>query len=186
MPEYTYDDATHTYRIDGVVVPSVTQVLKEAGLVDDRWYTPEACQRGRLVAVATELYDNDQLNWDAVPDDIHGYVQAWIRFREDGPFEIIAREEERYSPTMRYAGTPDVTARWGGRPTLIEIKTGSNAAWHGLQLAGQNGLFDLEYRRVVVLLKSDGKYWVTEYDDPSDWDAFRGALAVCHWKRNHK
>ena len=37
MTNNTYDSKTHTYRIGGVRVPSVTQVLADSGVIDDRW-----------------------------------------------------------------------------------------------------------------------------------------------------
>jgi hypothetical protein len=62
MSGLTYDDATHTYKLDGVVVPSVTQVLTAAGVIDNRWFTEEATHRGQLVHVATMLMDQGELN----------------------------------------------------------------------------------------------------------------------------
>ena len=42
----TFDKETHIYKIDGVVVPSNTQILSETGLVDSSWYTQEGADRG--------------------------------------------------------------------------------------------------------------------------------------------
>ncbi len=41
----SFDPETHQYWVDGEKVLSVTQVLKAAGLVDDRWYTIEGIRR---------------------------------------------------------------------------------------------------------------------------------------------
>jgi len=187
MPDLAFDDATHTYTVDGIEVPSVTQVLDDAGLVDKRWYTDEACLRGRYVDVATELHDAGKLDWSKVPAQYVPYVEAWVLFRKESQIQILGQKERRYSAIYHYAGECDKRVLWGGETGILDIKTGARPAWYALQLAGYIGLQPVATGRIGVVLKPNGGYSMKHYSyDPGDWDAFRGALAVCHWKRNHK
>ena len=56
-----FDEAAHVYTVAGVERPSVTQILKDAGLIDTTWYTDEARQRGRAVHLAAQFLDEDDL-----------------------------------------------------------------------------------------------------------------------------
>ena len=44
-----YDPETHIYTVDGEVLPSVTQILKDMGFIDVTWFNDYARERGSLV-----------------------------------------------------------------------------------------------------------------------------------------
>jgi hypothetical protein len=41
----TFDPVLHEYRDGEIIIESVTQILKRAGLIDDRWFSEEARDR---------------------------------------------------------------------------------------------------------------------------------------------
>ena len=57
----TFDPVAHIYRLDGVVVPNVTGILRDEGFVDASWFTPYAAERGTKAHRAIELYDEGDL-----------------------------------------------------------------------------------------------------------------------------
>ncbi len=184
----TFDEESHTYRINGVVVPSVTQVLDGAGFIDKQWFTDEARQRGTYVAQATQFDDEGTLDFEALDDGLRGYVEAWRKFKREAGFTKILFIEQRVcDPELAYAGTLDRLLRWGhpSYPWVLDIKTGAKAAWHCLQTAAYAGCLPgvaSGYRRGSVILKEDGTYKFIKHSDWNDWRVFQAALSIYHWK----
>lgn len=183
----TFDAETHTYRINGERVPSVTQVLEGAGLIDTRWFNDEARTRGTYVALATQYCDEGTLDYDALDDGLRGYVEAWRKFKHEagnGKMEIISIERRVSNRKLRYAGTLDRLFKWGHQSWVLDIKTGSKAAWHSLQTAGYAECLPKSWlhKRGSVFLKEDGTYKLDVHDDFSDVHVFLSALNLYHWK----
>ena len=186
LPQLTFDDATHTYRIDGVVVPSVTQILSEAGLIDDRWYTEESQLRGRTVHIITALDDRAELDESQVTDEYKGYLAAWRRFKTDTQCAILSIEHRICHVSYRYAGTVDRTFRWDGIVSIADIKTGGRDAWHPVQLAGYTACApESVIQSYVIYLREAGDYQIGgPYGLMHSRDVFFGALVIANWKRN--
>jgi len=53
----SYDPTLHQYPEDGVVLPSVTEILKPVGLLDTRGFSRESANFGTEVNEATTLID---------------------------------------------------------------------------------------------------------------------------------
>lgn len=182
-PALTFDAEKHEYRIDGQRVPSVTQVLEGAGLIDTRWFTEETRTRGHYVAQATQYYDEGTLDYDALDDELKQYVMAWEKFLVDNYVKVEAIEKMVSNRSRRYAGTLDRVAKVGRWNYVIDIKTGSKAAWHSLQTAAYAECLIGRYRyRASILLAGDGNYKFEKHDCLSDRDVFLSALNLYHWK----
>jgi hypothetical protein len=194
-----FDAETHTYRLDGTEIPSVTEIIRSAGLIDTAWYTDEGRLRGDVVHLACELHDQNKLNgWkdEQADNQIGGYLSAWKQFRARMNFMPNLIEERRYSPTLRYAGTIDRAGRIGGdgspidMKVVIDIKTGDPQPADAVQLAAYANLLGspMVYERVGVYLHEDGTYKLKQYrrqDFPSDFAAFLGSLSVYNYKKRH-
>lgn len=191
MFELTFNSELHEYRIDGQVVPSVTQILGEAGLIDDRWYTKESQLRGRTVHIVTALDDRGELDEAEVTGEYQGYLNAWRLFRADVPWTIIDVEQAVCHPDWRYAGRSDrrmCIHRDGPYAMLVDIKTGQPEPWHQLQTAAYEraslAVRPPVVKRYAVYLSDDGTYKLREHGKAVDWDVFLAALALANWKRN--
>ncbi len=135
----TFDPATHTYRLDGKVIPSVTQVLRGAGIihVSDFCTGPE---RGSLVHRACALLDmgmDDELQvLDGLPE-ILPYLEAWQQLKGDvwpsGEQDFTKIEAPGYITLSHgsIAGTPD---RVTGSNYIFDIKTGAWQWGYDVQL----------------------------------------------------
>ena len=200
---FTFDSDSHRYELNGKELPSVTQVLREAGLIDEQWYNDFSRDRGSVVHLATEFLDDDQLDEDSVDERIKPYLDAYRQFKIDSGFEPlpivdqvtgceVISEAHRFQPKYGYAGTIDrIGMLKSGRKAVIDIKTGAAHATHRLQLAAYQALLDKpgEYARLVVGLKKDGKYSVTEFkltDYPVDFGVFAACLQVINFRRTYK
>lgn len=186
-----FDAPTHTYKVDGVVMPSVSRILHANGFVDDRWYTEEGRERGKLVALVTELSDKDTINEVSMLAiacvtgiDLPGYLGCWRKFRKDWPFGILEIEKPIYHPQWRYCGTPDRDILVGDLTAILEIKTGAQADWHALQTAAYAYCCPAFHRRFAVYLTpTDWK--LVEHTNPSDESTWLGALTIFQWKEKH-
>lgn len=179
-----FDPATHEYRVAGRLLPSVTQILKSAGLIPESgWSSVRAMSRGTLVHTACHYDDEGDLDEATLTESLRGYVEAWRKFkREVKLLEIVAIEERVWHPTYLFAGTLDRRVRINGRLGIIDIKTGQRQPWHSLQLGGYSLTQKELHRRYAVRLASDGNYRLDEYNDPNDTTAFLAALSVHNWK----
>ena len=194
-----FDKASHTYRLAGAVIPHVTKVTDElssyAGVPAD--VLRRKAEIGDAVHFATELEDADDLDFDSLPAEIRGYLDAWRKFKRDTDFVPSVSEQRVHSPLYRFAGTLDRIGYFGRlkgiKPTvsaLIDLKTtyailpavgpqtaGYAQAWSETCARGLKVT-----RRFAVQLKSDGTYNLHECADPSDWSVFLSALTLLNWK----
>lgn len=186
---FTFDPTTHTYRLDGRTLPSVTQVIRGVGLIDFQGIDQEILDRasafGAAVHQACHYADQGDLNWDTLDELIKVYVQSWLNFRGDMHLQSFgAIEEPIYNEGYFFAGTPDRIN--SHKNIIIDIKTGQVQPWIGLQLAAYSILAGMPTaRRIAVQLKPDGKFTVHEFTDRKDREVFLAALAVYNWKMAH-
>lgn len=194
----TFDEPSHTYRFDGRVVPSVTQLLDK--LHDFSGVPLEileaAKSRGTYVHQMCEMFDRDELDIPRVPEQYLGYLNAWESFTvEYGP-RWDGIEERGYSRAFGFAGTMD---RHGALPLkfsplvrwIVDIKTSADdhPVW-GMQTAAYRQIKaeqDLQYalaRRATVQLRADGRFKFITWDEPEDWPAFQALITLSNW--SHK
>lgn len=134
----TFDPAAHEYRDDtGLIIPSVTQVLKAAGYIDNRWYNVEARDRGSAVHELARRFANGE-RYDAAGRKLEGleYVNAISRWFDTTGAYAISTETMicGESNGQSYAGMFDLLAEIGGKRVLVDYKTGAKAKWHPLQM----------------------------------------------------
>ncbi len=180
-----FDPVTHEYRLEGVILPSVTQILSAEGFIDDTWFTEQARERGRIVHKATHLYDMDDLDEDTVDPVIALYLEAWKRFKGESGFVVEHSERQVWSTTYQYAGTLDRQGRFpkGRLPAIIDIKTGACNRWTGLQLAAYETALNEPHERYGVELRGDGTYKLMPFTDRTDRAVWLSAVSVHHWKK---
>ena len=170
-PAFTYSSADHIYRLDGALIPGLSQVLVAQGLRHHRG-DEAAMARGREVHRLTALDDMEAS--DGLPMEYVGYVGAWAKARKDLDLTLLHIEEPIASLQHRYGCTPDRVARVRGEyHAVVELKTGSPDPADGIQLAAQAiaardtyGLTVIP-RRIAVYLIRDGTSGIKEYTDPT-------------------
>jgi len=129
-------DGKHEYVVDGVPVPSVTQVLKGVGIVQN-WGTEADMQRGSFVHKAIHLLVESKLDMDSLDSLLKPYVAGFLMFLSETGFKVELSEHIVYNRKMGYAGTLDLYGRTRHpTPWLIDIKTGQYGYAAALQLLG--------------------------------------------------
>lgn len=179
--ELTFSPDNHEYTLDGIVIPSVTQVLKESGLIDTTWYTDGGADRGTKVHQVLHYYDEGDLDLESVDDAIRGYHVAYAKFCCDSGFIPELIEHRVCHQTYRYAGTLDRTGTMNGNKVVLDIKTGQVQPWAALQLAAYAYCFwpvQYQHQRYALEVRPDGTYRLTHYKDPNDIKCFCRSLII--------
>lgn len=184
----------HQYLQDGVRVPSVTQILQAAGLVDYS-HIPESvldhkAEIGTAAHAAAHFLDEGDLNWATVDGEVEPYVRGWEKFLGETGF-VPRMIEQRGIATlrgMRFGYTLDREGILNGRDTLIELKctAGIEVSW-GPQTAAYETALRLQdgkaRPRIVVHLHKDASYSLIPLNDLDDYKVFEWALGIESWKR---
>jgi len=184
-----FNSENHTYKLDGIKLPSVTQVLQGAGLSDFSKVNPELLKRAQSFGTAAHLAcafnDKHQLDMKSLDPALFPYLEAWILFKRDfGITDFKEIEKQVYSTKYQYAGCLD--RLW--EDALIEIKTCTTIPkTTGLQLVGYQGAYEEMYkvkikRRICVQLL-DGTYKMEEYKDRTDFRVFTSCLSIVNWQK---
>lgn len=193
-----FDQPTHTYRIDGVVIPSVTTVLKPLYNFDGipREVLNAKAALGTAIHRACELLDNDDLDEEsdagrAALEPMAGYLAGYKRFLSDKKAKVIANEQRLCHPVHRYAGTIDRCYAFEGHLWDVDLKsTVSMSPIVGLQTAAYTEMFRANgrttpARRGALQLFPDGFYKLWEFNDPADFPTFLSLLTVQRFKERH-
>ena len=182
----TFNAEKHEYRHNGVLFPSVTQILADMGLIDTAWFTEYSRERGTLVHRIIHWHLAGDLDEDSIDPALRPYYDAFLKFEADSNFKTEEAERPFVSETYRFAGTPDIIGCLNGHNAIVDIKTGAPQPWTALQLAGYEILVKHpSMERFSLQLTDDGKYKLTHHKDRSDRGVFLAALAVYNWKHNN-
>lgn len=184
----TYDDATHTYRVAGVVVPSVTQVLRLAGLVSHAHIPADrreaVLERGTRVHRAAHYLLERDLDWPSIDEADRGYAESCAAFLRVAEFTLTAAEVRLYHAGLRVAGTADALGTWRGRPAVVDWCCGDlEDSRKDLQTAcyADAAYPGVTSVRIGVRLRADGALpRLATYRDPRDFRLFACAAAVVH------
>jgi hypothetical protein len=203
-------EESHTYTINGHVVPSVTQVLNEVGFIDYSGCPADvllnAQARGHRVHKALHYHLEGDLDWNSIAEEDRGYVESGLTYLERAQLrpvthpqthEVIGVEYRFWDDRDMTGGTVDLLAwepdAWlsvndwkTGIPSDVaaSLQTAAYAEYarrHLTPILGPR----LRIRRKAVKLYKDGAPGkAVPYDDPRDWPQFLAALSCVHFKRN--
>ena len=153
-----FEESTHTYKIDNIVVPSVTQIIS----FGDETYKDipahileQAGVRGTAIHQATELIDED-IPYN-IPSKWQGYTKAYEQYLADNKPCWTHTEQILGSDKYMFAGTVDRLIS----DSIADIKTSRDRHddnWK-LQLEGysllakENGLGDIKQGNIIWLKK---------------------------------
>lgn len=185
MAELVFDEAEHKYSLGGEELIAVSDILKEAGIVETRFFTKEGSDNGKRRHKICELYSLGTLDWGSVEPVDLPYLDGCIKFLEERRVEVQYTEKMSYHRKYRYAGTADLLCAIDGAPWVIDYKTGKPARWHNLQLILYGLMFTAEGQKPnlgCVYLNDKGTYKFKEYDYADEVYAL-SALNVAKWKR---
>lgn len=188
MPELKFNPENHEYRLDGVVIPSVTQILKSAGLSSFDGVPQELLERnarfGTAVHKAVELTCQGNLDNSTVDPVLVPYLEAWELFAECYGFKSEKQEVVGYHPTYRYGYTIDAIGTLpDGKKALVDIKTGTPKPSDEIQVFGGYALAQKVDRQIIVYLSAgDFKTNIVKKDLTAQ-QIFLSALSIHNFRK---
>jgi len=187
MEELILQEEGHVYTLNGKRLISVTQALS---ILDDRWKVdPWYLERGRLVHLATQYYDRDELDENTIDPQIKDYFDAYISFRKDTGFNPQLIEHRLYHKGYVFAGTIDRIGLLNANLSLIDLKSGAPARVDELQGVAYWELCranDIPIKKVFDLyLHADGTYKLEPLKKKPKLllPVFLACLQVARWKK---
>lgn len=205
-PDVTIDE-NHVYRVKGRIVEGTTTVLRRAGLIDARWFTPEGRERGRIVHKIAELEDRGVLELSSIDPRLVGYAEAYRKFKRETRFRPFLIEWRFHDRVLDVCGTLDrLGEAFDDDVLLVDIKTGDVEEWVGLQLVSYErgvlahpGAPDYladprskkirKYRSIkrrALQLRNDGTYKLHPFDSPKDMAEWGGFVTSDPWRRRNQ
>lgn len=195
VDNFEFDKTIHSFKLNGIKIPSVTQILDGAGLNDAIKFIPKeildaASDLGTKVHRTTELFDNNTLDIDFLHPVLRNYLDQWIKFRKDYDFVPTEIELIKYHSLYKYAGIIDRIGTARGKLTLIDIKSGIYTKTHEIQLAGYEILYNGSFptkdhiKQKLLVYISENSYKVVECKNPNDKNVFLSALTIHNYKRS--
>jgi len=164
-----FDETNHSYTLDGKVVPSVTQILKETigvGWETTSWYL----DRGRAIHACAEMIAKGRdFKFD---ERLAGYVAALKKFFRDVKPVVFSNGSEMKVASIKnmFAGTIDLACRIGTKNIIVDFKHSVDKIRIGLQLAGYSIAISEQTVKnfdfgVGVQIKETGDFVMTEIID---------------------
>lgn len=203
-----FTEQGHVYRLDGVVVPSITQALVVAQYDQFDFVRPQLlalrAAEGTMLHSMVESYEKVgefDLNacaetdeqWEMMVELIDD-MDAYIDFKRKTGFVVSTTEQIVASAKYSFAGRLDLTGHFPGDPDLwvIDIKrTAAIPKSVGLQTAAQEiglretlGLEDsVQIKRGALHLRH-GKHKLAQLTNRRDRATFLSCLNVTHWRNS--
>lgn len=206
MKNLKFFDEGHRYELDGIELPSVSEISRFAsrevyGNDISKYVLDKACERGTAVHKATEELDKTG-KCEISPEYVE-YLNAYVKFRRD--FNIkeytyiekpLADEETGYAGTLDrvYVIDEDFAkavkkhcktdiSNCIGKYAIIDLKTSSTVKKQlaQIQLPAYSNLLCSALLNCadflgILHLKKDGKYKLTPYED--DLSLFNACLTL--------
>lgn len=127
MIDLLFNEERHEYRLNGRIVPSVTDVLDPLQMLDGiPWEKLEAARIfGQHVHLGCHYHNTGELEWGTLDDRLGAYLRGYLKFLADTGFVVLASEERVASIKCGYAGTLDLRGlfRSKKRVSVIDIKS---------------------------------------------------------------
>lgn len=187
LTPFQFRESDHSYWVDGVQWPSITQMISAVGLVNAEWYTEESCDRGHDVHALTAAYDLGALDVASCVSPFRGYLLAHVKAMQILRPRIFAVEEPLVHRLYRFGGRPDRIVKLDGALGVLEVKSGARHPAQPIQTMLQAmlveqviGLAPEMQLRWCLFLKPDGRFKVEQHKDTAhDLREARKVLAQC-------
>lgn len=185
-PTFRFSSLEHAYYLNGRQIPSITQMLKLTGWVDDTYYTEASRVRGTAVHDLCTEFDLGALDPVECESRHKGYLLAYAAAMRPLKPAWDAIEVPGVHPTFKFGGRPDRVGRVFKLQTVLEIKSGVREKAHAIQLALQAILLNAErplpaehYQRLALYVQSTGKFKLESHENPRDFREARRVIARC-------
>lgn len=179
-------DEDHIYRVDGMKVPSVTQLLKEFGFYGENMLRFADPTFGSAVHLACQYDDAGTLDESSLDESVRLRLVQWRKYKKENYVYVALNEKPLYSKSG-FCGTPDKVNKIGISNYVDDIKTSkirSLATKVQLvmykRLAKENG-FPIHGCREIVL--TDDSYEIIPHDTTKEARIMNSMLNIHYYKK---
>jgi hypothetical protein len=188
MGNFTFQEDGHIYRLDGVEVKSVTQIIQEAGLSDFSKVNPELLDRaikfGNALHKAVELSCKGTLDKESLDPALMPHLNQWDSFCSDYCYVSKEQEYRAVNTALRVGFCIDQLGYIKGGSVLVDLKTGHPKAADVVQASAYGYLYPIE--RVLILYLNEDSYKINEIkrlDRKKGEQIFLSCLALYNFKK---
>lgn len=196
-----YDDKAHSYKVEGVKVPSVTRVVDGCFPKDLTHWALSIGQEeyDKVISEALEI-GNDTHQWieDYInyghactePEDyISKSVNAFLGWTTEYNPEWVDAERKVYCDKYKYAGTVDAVAKINGRIVVIDFKTSKKiykpyhlqVTAYAQAIKRMDGLRRWPLGIILRLDKETGKFEQKVFEPKNNFNTFKKCLELKQW-----
>ena len=206
-----YDDDAHSYKVDGVKIPSVTRLIDScfpknltnwAVTVGEEEYhriLDEALDIGNQTHKWIEYYINNPHAWNItdgmrLKNDLRSKetldsVKAFIRWEKEFNPQWLDAERKVYCDRFKYAGTVDAVAKINGRVCVIDFKTSKKiykpyhlqVAAYAQAIKRMAGLRQWPLGIILRLDKETGQYQQKVFEPKDHFKTFVKCMELRQW-----
>lgn len=200
--EIIFDEATHTYLVDGEEVPSVTTILQPLSMRSYSAVNPSVLEyarnRGTAVHEALEIYDlGGEL--EVVPET-EGFIRAYLEWSQIYRPKWTGVEQIVYNNRAGYIGTLDRIGYLNGMElAIVDIKTSQPTKEALVSVCCQTFAYAYAYtnedyitgsyrniKRYGLFLKADGSYRFQNCEEYEEAYMFISSELFISLLNNHK
>ena len=197
-----YDDAAHSYKVEGIKVPSVTRVVDgcfpkhlvdwalSIGEEEYHRVIDEALEIGNYTHEWIERYISEGHNYFGMDEPgNNNSIEAFLAWEEEFKPEWIDAERKIYCDKYKYAGTVDAVAKINGRVCVIDFKTSKKIykPYH-LQVTAYaqaikriDGFGRWPLGIILRLDKETGEYEQKVFEPKDHFNVFKKCLELRQW-----
>ena len=199
MDNFTFDQVNHIYKLNGIKIPSVSEIVASTGLADyssvPKHIMDTAINYGHCVHKMLELEDRGTLDIKTVDKALLPDLEGARKFKSDYGLFVISIEKGLYSKKYGYCGRLDRTAgitktKYDGKIAIIDYKTKTSIdAACDLQIDGyfhlwnENNPKQKAKVKLIVQLTQDGNYKIFDSTLPENNNIFLSAIHLYNWKK---
>lgn len=196
LPELTFEEEKHIYRLNGKYIPSVTTIMKplSAALYKDidEAVLQAAAERGKTVHECIENFI--KFGFTDVPPELNLYFDGFQNWWDEYKPEVLGSEYRAYHPTLRYAGTSDLICMVRDIMVCVDFKTTAaiNEMLTRVQLEAYARAL-MEHKipiraKAILHLGKDGVGTIHQHKagDTEAWNVFGSLLTVWNYQQKYK
>jgi hypothetical protein len=201
-----YDDKVHSYKVEGVKVPSVTRVVDGCFPKDLTHWALSIGQEeyDKVINDALEVGNDthqwieDYINYGHACEDTDGLwrcnhilkpVKAFLEWEEEYNPEWVDAERKVYCDKYKYAGTVDAVAKINGRVCVIDFKTSKKiykpyhlqVTAYAQAIKRMDGLRRWPLGVILRLDKETGKFEHKVFEPKHNFNTFKKCLELKQW-----
>lgn len=188
--EIEFDAEKHEYRVGGIITPSVSQILKANGLMDNFRHNENSLRIGTAIHKALELHDKGTLDYSKLDPRLKKCIKLWEDFKKQMGL-VVTGIEKKVCVGQIYAGTIDRIATDNRNIAIIDYKSGNPQDWAALQTAAYAMAYNptgnyKDWERYCLKIHWDlDRAIYKPYKDKNDFQNFMSMANAYHWKKNH-